>query len=160
MSLDRAREHLKKYGLDKNIIELSESSATVELAAHALHTSEAQIAKTLGFFVEDNPILIVLRGDAKIDNSKFKKFFGKKGGHMIQASDVNRVIGHDVGGVCPFGIEPDVTVYLDVSLKDFDIVYPAAGSTNSAVKLTIEELERSSNYKEWIDVAKVKNDEL
>lgn len=153
MSIDKVREHLKKYNLQNKIIELNESSATVKEAAKALGTSEAQIAKTLGFNVGEKPILVVLRGDALIDNGKFKATFGAKG-HMIPLEDVNRIVGHEVGGVCPFGINDGVEVYLDNSLKDFDIVYPAAGSKNSAVKLTIEELEMASNFKSWVDVIK------
>lgn len=153
MSLDRARNHLKKYNLEDRIIELEESSATVKEAAHALGTTETQIAKTLGFYVNDKPILIVLKGDAKIDNSKYKHIFKTKC-HMIPFDEVETRIGHAVGGVCPFGINDGIDVYLDETLKEFDIVYPAAGSGNSAVKLTIDELEAASNYREWIDVAK------
>lgn len=153
MSLNRAKEHLKKYNLDDRIIELEESSATVKEAALALGTSEAQIAKTLGFYVGDKPILIVLKGDAKIDNSKYKHLFKTKC-HMIPFEEVETRIGHAVGGVCPLGINEGIDVYLDDTLKQFDVVYPAAGSANSAVKLTIEELEKSSEYKSWIDVAK------
>lgn len=153
MSLNRVKNYLEKYDLDKKIIELSSSSATVKDAADALNVSEGEIAKSLGFYVDSRPILIVLKGDAKIDNQKFKNTFGKKG-KMIPFEEVEKVIGHKVGGVCPFGTEPNVDIYLDVSLKDYKIVYPAAGESNNAVKLTIEELEEASNYREWIDVSK------
>lgn len=154
MAINKVRNYLKNFGMDARIIELDESSATVKDAAHALNTEEGQIAKTLGFYIEGKPVLIVLRGDAKIDNRKFKDTFGKKGGHMIPLEKVEDVIGHEVGGVCPFGINNGVTVYLDSSLKQYNEVYPAAGSTNSAIKMTIEELEKTSNYTSWIDVVK------
>ncbi|HBA37753.1 MAG TPA: EBSC protein [Firmicutes bacterium] len=153
MSLSKVKEHLSHFGLEDNIIELEKSSATVKEAALALGTEEAQIAKTLSFYVDNKPILIVLKGDAKIDNAKYKSVFKTKC-HMIPATEVEAAIGHSIGGVCPFGINAEATVYLDESLKEFETVYPAAGTSNSAVKLTIEELKRSSNYKEWIDVSK------
>lgn len=153
MSLDRAKNHLKKYGLDKNIIEFEESTATVKEAALALGTSESQIAKTLALYVGDRALIIVTKGDAKIDNAKFKAEFGKKGS-MIPLEDLEVKIGHPAGGVCPFGIENGVDVYLDNSLKEFDVVYPAAGTAQSAVKLSIPELEQSTNYKRWVDVTK------
>lgn len=153
MSLSKVKEHLSHFGLEDNIIELEKSSATVKEAALALGTEEAQIAKTLSFYVDNKPILIVLKGDAKIDNAKYKSVFKTKC-HMIPATEVEAAIGHSIGGVCPFGINAGVTVYLDESLKEFETVYPAAGTSNSAVKLTIEELKLSSNYKEWIDVSK------
>lgn len=154
MSLQRVKNHLSKFNLEDRIIVLNESSATVAEAAHALNTDPERIAKTLGFYVDGKPILIVACGTAKIYNSKFKKVFGKHGGHMIPIDEVENIIGHAVGGVCPFGIEAGVKVYLDKSLKQFDIVYPAAGTSNSAVKLTLEELEKSSGYTAWIDVTK------
>ena len=153
MSLEKAKEHLKKYELDKNVMEFTTSSATVEEAAQALNCTEGEIAKTLSFLVEDKPILIVVAGDAKIDNSKYKGEFHKKA-KMIPFDEVENLIGHKVGGVCPFGIKEGVDVYLDVSLQKYETIYPAAGSSNSAVKLTIKELEKASNYKEWIDVCK------
>ncbi len=153
MSLIKAKEHLAKYNLDKNIIIFNESSATVELAAKALNTEEANIAKTLGFIVEDKPILIVTSGNQKIDNAKYKAYFHTKA-KMIPFNDVEPLIGHEIGGVCPFGISPDIEVYLDESLKNHTIIYPACGTHNSAVKLTIKELEDSSNFKNWIDVCK------
>ena len=154
MSLKNAKEHLKKYGLDNKIKEFDTSSATVKEAAIALNCKEAEIAKTLSFLVNNKPILIVAAGNRKIDNAKYKSKFNEKA-KMIKADEVEPFIGHKVGGVCPFGINNDVDVYLDISLKDFDIVYPACGSSNSTVKLTIKELEEASNYKEWIDVCKI-----
>lgn len=153
MSFQKAKEHLKKYGLEDKVMEFKTSSATVEEAAKALNCTEGEIAKTLSFLVEDKPILIVVSGDAKIDNSKYKGEFHKKA-KMIPYDEVEILIGHKVGGVCPFGIKEGVEVYLDVSLKKYDTIYPAAGSSNSAVKLTIKELEQASNYKKWIDVCK------
>ena len=139
MSFERAKEYLKKYGLEDKVKEFPVSSATVEEAAKAVGCEEKEIAKTLSFIVDDKPILIVVAGDCKIDNSKYKAEFHKKA-KMIPFNDVEELIGHSVGGVCPFGIKEGVTVYLDDSLKRFDTIYPACGSSNSAVKLTIEEL--------------------
>ncbi len=154
MSFEVAKEYLKKYGLEDKAMEFPVSSATVKEAAKAVGCKEEEIAKTLSFLVDDKPILIVVAGDCKIDNSKYKSEFHKKA-KMIPFDDVEKLIGHGVGGVCPFGIKEGVTVYLDESLKRFDTIYPACGSQNSAVKLTIEELERASNYKKWIDVCKI-----
>ena len=134
-------------------MEFTESSATVKEAAKAIGCKESEIAKTLSFLIEDKPILIVVAGDCKIDNGKYKQEFGKKA-KMIPYEEVEKLIGHNVGGVCPFGINENVTVYLDNSLKKFDTIYPACGESNTAVKLTIEELEKTSNYKKWIDVCK------
>ena len=153
MSFIKAKEHLEKYKLTDRIIEFNVSSATVEEAAKALNCNEEEIAKTLSFMVNDKSILIAVAGDSKIDNSKFKLEFNTKV-KMIPFEQVEELIGHRVGGVCPFGINENVEVYLDVSLKRFDIVYPACGSSNSAVKLNIEELEKTSNYIKWIDVCK------
>lgn len=153
MSFERAKEYLKEYGLENKVMEFPVSSTTVEDAAKAVGCNEEEIAKTLSFIVEDKPILIVVSGDCKIDNSKYKAEFHKKA-KMIPFNDVEELIGHNVGGVCPFGVNPGVTVYLDNSLKRFDIIYPACGSSNSAVKLTIEELEKASNYEKWVDVCK------
>ena len=153
MSLTKAKEHLKKYGLEDKIMEFSVSSATVKEAAIALNCKEEEIAKTLSFITDDKPILIVTSGDQKIDNSKYKAEFHTKA-KMIPFNEVENKIGHGVGGVCPFGINDDIKVYLDTSLKRFKIIYPACGTSNSAVKLTIEELEKTSNYKKWIDVCK------
>lgn len=153
MSLEIAKNYLKKYHLEGRIMEFTTSSATVEEAAIALNCTEGEIAKTLSFLVEEKPILIVVAGDKKIDNSKYKGEFHKKA-KMIPFDQVEGFIGHKVGGVCPFGIKDNVDVYLDESLKKYETIYPACGSSNSAVKLSIPELEQASNYKKWIDVCK------
>lgn len=153
MSLVKAKEYLQKYGLENKIMEFDVSSATVEEAARAINCKEEEIAKTLSFIVNDKPILIVIAGDSKVDNSKFKVEFHTKA-KMIPFDNVEEMIGHSIGGVCPFGINENVSVYLDNSLKRFEIIYPACGSSNSAVKLTLNELERTSNYKKWVDVCK------
>lgn len=153
MSLEKAKKHLQKYGLENKIMEFSVSSATVEEAAKAIHCKEEEIAKTVSFLVNNKPILIVVAGDSKIDNSKYKTEFHTKA-QMIPFDQVEDLTGHKVGGVCPFGANEDVDIYLDESLKRFEVIYPACGSSNSAVKLTISELEKTSNYKKWIDVCK------
>ncbi len=153
MSLEKAKKHLQKYGLENKIMEFPVSSATVEEAAKAIHCKEEEIAKTLSFLVNDKPILIVVAGDSKIDNSKYKSEFHTKA-KMIPFDQVEELTGHKVGGVCPFGANEDVAIYLDESLKRFEVIYPACGSSNSAVKLSLEELEKASNYKKWIDVCK------
>ena len=153
MSLVKAKEYLKKFHLDGNVIEFYESTATVREAAEALGCKDAEIAKTMAFLVDDSPILIVASGDKKIDNSKFKQTFHTKA-KMIPSEELETLVGHTAGGVCPFGINSNVKVYLDVSLKEFDTVYPACGTSNSAVKLTIPELEEASNYVEYVDVCK------
>lgn len=153
MSLERAKEHLKKWNKDKQIKELALSSATVELAAKALGIEEARIAKTLAFTVDEHAILIVAAGDSKIDNKKYRDVFGTKA-RMIDRSMVEEYVGHDIGGVCPFGINEAVRVYLDVSLKRFVTVYPACGSSNSAIEMTCEELEEIGKAEKWIDVCK------
>ena len=154
MSKEAVKEYFKKYGIENRIQELEESSATVELAAKALGCEPKHIAKTLSFKVEDKPNLIVVAGDAKIDNAKYKAKFNTKA-KMLNIEEVEELIGHKVGGVCPFAIKENVKVYLDISLKRFDYVYPAAGSGNSAIKVSIEELEKYSNYIEWVDVSKL-----
>ena len=153
MSLEKAKEYLRGYGLENNIMEFNTSSATVEEAAKALNCEEKEIAKTLSFLVNDEPILIVVAGDKKIDNQKYKAEFNTKA-KMIPFDEVEGYTGHKPGRVCPFGIKENVKVYLDDSLKRFNVIYPACGSSNSAVKLTIEELEKVSNYEKWIDVCK------
>ena len=153
MAIDRVRKYFKEFNLDQNIIELTTSTATVKEAALSLGTEECRIAKTLSFLVEDKPILIVVAGDAKIDNAKYKEFFQVKA-KMIPVELVEEIIGHNIGGVCPFGINEGILVYLDDSLKRFDYVYPACGSSNSAIKLTISQLEKYSNYNSWVDVCK------
>lgn len=153
MSLEKATEHLKKFGLQDQIMQFDVSSATVKEAANALHCQEREIAKTLSFLLQDKAILIVTAGDQKIDNSKFKAYFKTKA-KMIPMEQVEDMIGHAVGGVCPFGIPENVDVYLDNSLKRLEVVYPACGSSNSAIALSLKDLEKVSNYKEWIDVCK------
>ena len=153
MSFTKAKEHLKKYNYDNKIMEFPVSSATVSEAASAIGCRDEEIAKTLSFIVDEKPILIVTAGDARIDNHKFKEEFSQKA-KMLVFDDVERLIGHAVGGVCPFGINDGVLVYLDVTLKRFDTVYPACGSSNSAVKLSLAELESTSGFKKWIDVCK------
>ena len=153
MSIERARAHLAKYGLEDRIRELTVSSATVALAAQALCCEPARIAKTLSFENGEGAILVIAAGDARIDNAKFKHRFGMKA-HMLSAERVEPLIGHGVGGVCPFGVNAGIPVYLDESLKRFDIVYPAAGTAASAVMLTLSELERASEADGWVDVTK------
>ena len=153
MSLERAKEYLKKYKMDKDILEFDTSSATVALAAQALHCEEAEIAKTLSFLLDDQPIVIVVAGDKKIDNAKYKEEFHKKA-KMIAFEEVEPLIGHAVGGVCPFGINENVEIYLDKSLKEHKAVYPACGSHNSAIRLEVKKLEEILDYKKWIDVCK------
>ncbi len=157
MSLDKVKEYLKNYDMEDRILEFSSSSATVSEAANAANCSDGEIAKTLSFLVSDKPILIVVAGDCKIDNSKYKKEFQTKA-KMIAFDDVESLIGHRVGGVCPFAVNDGVTVYLDESLKRFDMVYPACGSSNSAIKLSIPELEKTSGYVKWVDVCKIVNE--
>ena len=154
MGYEKAKEHLAKCGLEDRIQLFDVSTATCELAAQALGTIPAQIAKTMSFWGGDEPILILATGDVKVDNHKYKEKFHTKA-KMIPFDEVESAIGHAVGGVCPFGVNDNVRVYLDESIKRFDIVYPAAGTDNSAVRLSIPELERSSGYIEWIDVTKL-----
>lgn len=155
MSVDIVREYFKNSNIDKEILEFPVSSATVELAAQAVGVEPARIAKTLSFYTKekDAAILIVTAGDMKIDNSKFKHFFGMKA-KMLTAEDVEPLTGHAIGGVCPFGNPEHTAVYLDESLKRFETVFPAAGSGNSAVELTCDELAEYSRAREWIDVCK------
>lgn len=153
MSTERTKEYFKKWDMEERVIELDVSSATVDLAAQAIGCEPKRIAKSLSFMVSDEAILIVAAGDAKIDNPKYKAQFGTKA-KMLKADEVLELIGHEVGGVCPFGINEGVSVYLDESLKRFDTVYPACGSSNSVIELTIEELEKYSNYSSWVDVCK------
>ncbi len=153
MSIERARAHLARYGLEDRIRELTVSSATVALAAQALGCEPARIAKTLSFENGEGAILILAAGDARIDNAKFKHRFGMKA-HMLSAERVEPLIGHGVGGVCPFGVNEGIPVYLDESLRRFDTVYPAAGTAASAVMLTLPELERASEADGWVDVTK------
>ena len=154
MSYERARAHLEKYSLADRIRLFDVSSATVTLAAKALGTEEARIAKSLSFSVGDTPILIIAAGDAKIDNAKYKATFGTKA-RMLDFESVEPLIGHAVGGVCPFGVNEGVRVYLDESLRRFDTVYPAAGTPSSAVELTIPELEKAAEPVSWVDVTRL-----
>lgn len=153
MSLTKAKEYLKRFNFDDKIMEFPVSSATVEDAAKAINCEEKEIAKTLSFIIEDNPILIVVAGDCKIDNSKFKLEFAAKA-KMIPFERVEELIGHAVGGVCPFGVNENVIIYLDESLKRLKTIYPACGSSNSAIKLNLEELEKIVNFKKWVNVCK------
>ncbi|MGE7112155.1 YbaK/EbsC family protein [Lysinibacillus sp. NPDC047702] len=153
MAIDKVKKHLSQWNVEHKILELDESSATVELAAQALGCEPERIAKSLSFLVNDGAILIVAAGDAKIDNAKFKAIFGTKA-KMLAKDEVSEKIGHEVGGVCPFGVNDGVAIYLDESLKRFTTVFPACGSSNSAIELTISELETYTPYQEWIDVCK------
>ena len=153
MAIDKVKEYFKQFGIDHKIREFEVSSATVELAAQALGCEGKRIAKSLSFLVDDKAILIIAAGDAKIDNPKYKAMFNTKA-KMLSYDQVEEYIGHAVGGVCPFAIPDTVTVYLDESLKRFDTVFPACGSSNSAIELTIPELEKYSNYTSWVDVCK------
>lgn len=153
MSLEKAKQHLQKHNLAHNIKELSTSSATVELAAAALGCECARIAKTLSFSIDDACILIVAAGDAKIDNSLYKAEFATKA-TMLPLDKVEALTGHEVGGVCPFGVNDGVELYLDESLKRFDTVYPACGSPSSAIELTLSQLEAACESARWIDVCK------
>ena len=156
MSLNSVKEEFKKYGIEDRILEFNDTSKTVYDASLRLNCKKAEIAKTMSFLVDDKVIVIVLSGDAKIDNSKYKHYFNTKA-KMIPFDRVEELTSHPVGGVCPFGLKEGIEVYLDNSLKQFDYVYPACGSDNSAIKLTINELERYSNHKSWIDVSKITN---
>jgi prolyl-tRNA editing enzyme YbaK/EbsC (Cys-tRNA(Pro) deacylase) len=157
MAIEKVKEYFSQWNMEKKIKEFEVSSETVELAAIALKCNPDRIAKTLSFMVEGEAVLIVSAGDAKIDNPKYKAYFKTKA-KMLTPDEVVSLIGHSVGGVCPFGINPGVNVYLDKSLKRFDSVFPACGSSNSAIELSIPELEKYSGYIEWIDVCKGWND--
>lgn len=153
MSFEKAEEYLKSKGMEDHIIVLNESSATVDEAAHALGVEPAMIAKTLSVLQGDKPVLIVTEGTARLDNHKYKSFFHIKA-KMIPYDEVEKYIGHAPGGVCPFGVNEGVEIWLDESLKKFDTVYPAAGNGHTAVRLTVDELESISNASGWIDVCK------
>ena len=153
MSMDKARAHLRRYGLEDRIIELTDSRATVELAAAALGCAPEHIAKTLSFVQGEGALLILAAGNARIDNGKFKARFGMKA-KMLPAEQVETLVGHAVGGVCPFGVNPGVPVYLDESLRRYDVIYPAAGNDHSGVRLTVEELYRASEAQGFVDVTK------
>ena len=153
MAIEKAKEHLRKYGFEDRVREFEVSSATVELAARAVGVEPCRIAKTLSFVTKEGPVLIVAAGDARIDNHKYKAFSHTKA-KLHSPDQVTEYVGHAIGGVCPFGIHDGVKVYLDESLKRFDTVYPACGSANSAVELSISELEMCSEYDGWVDVSK------
>ncbi|MDF2539391.1 MAG: YbaK/prolyl-tRNA synthetase associated region [Herbinix sp.] len=153
MEIDKVRNYLKKWGRDKDILEFATSSATVQLAADALGVEPGRIAKTLSFNEGDSAILIVAAGDAKVDNSKFKAEFGFKA-KMLTPDEVLAFTGHAIGGVCPFGLDRELPVYLDESLKRFETVFPACGSSNSAIQLNCDELEEYSGFDKWISVCK------
>ena len=155
MAIEKVKEYLKTFGRDGDVQEFDVSSATVELAAAALRTDPARIAKTISLYGDDGCLLIHAAGDVKIDNAKFKAQFGRKA-KMLAPEDVEPLTGHAPGGVCPFANPAGARVYLDVSLRRFDAVYPACGSANSAIRLTCEELEKLSNSQGWIDVCKPK----
>ena len=153
VSVENVKSYLARLGVDDRVMEFETSSATVELAAEAVGTEPARIAKTLSFAVGDECILVVTAGDMKIDNKKFKNCFGVKA-KMLSLDAVESMTGHPVGGVCPFGVKQGVKIYLDDSMKRFDSVYPAAGSSNSAVEMTCDELMQFSNAEAWVDVCK------
>lgn len=153
MSIEKVKRYFAAFGMENRILEFPVSSATVELAAQAVGCEPRRIVKTLSFDVCGQPILIAAAGDARVDNAKYKARFGVKA-RMLSHEAAAEKIGHAVGGVCPFAVNENVKVYLDVSVKRFDMVYPAAGSSNSAIGLTVAELERYSNYVDWVDVCK------
>lgn len=154
MSIEKVKAYFAKFGMENKIMEFPVSSATVELAAQALNCAPQRIAKTLSFMVGESPILIVAAGDAKIDNHKYKAQFSQKA-KMLSHDQAAELIGHAVGGVCPFAVNEGVVIYLDESLKRFETVFPACGSSNSAIELTIPELEQYSGYTCWINVCKL-----
>ena len=158
MSLIKVKEFFKSKNLEDRIVEHEESSATVEHAAAVIGCNPKQIAKTMSFLIGEKPILIVVSGDAKIDNSKYKAYFNQKA-IMIPFDKVEELIGHNPGGICPFVVNEKVKIYLDISLKRFDIVYTGAGNESSTIKIAIDELEKYSNSIDWIDVCKNWNTE-
>ena len=153
MAIEKVKAYFAKYGMEDRVLEFEVSSATVELAAQALNTEPCRIAKSLTFAGGEGPILVVAAGDARVDNQKFKAAFGLKA-KMLSFNEVETQIGHAVGGLCPFAVNEGVRVYLDESLKRFDTVFPACGSSNSAIELTIVELETYSGYIGWVDVCR------
>ncbi len=154
MAIEKVREYFRTLGIEDRILEFDVSSATVDLAAQAVGCEPARIAKTLSFYVGDRVALIVAAGDARIDNPKFKAVFHTKA-KMLKADDAERLIGHAVGGVCPFAVADTCDVYLDESLRRFETVFPACGSSSSAIELTLDELERAAAPVGWIDVCKL-----
>ena len=159
MSIEKVRAYFRSVGMEDRIMEFPVSSATVELAAQALGCEPCRIAKTLSFSVNGNPILIVTAGDTKIDNPKYKAQFGAKA-KMLTPDEAVTLIGHAVGGVCPFAVNEGVTVYLDESMKRFATVFPACGSSNSAIEMTMADLEQHSGYTAWVDVCKIPDPQI
>lgn len=153
MSIEKVKAYFTSFGMEDRILEFPVSSATVELAAQALHCEGCRIVKTLSFGVNGKAILICAAGDAKVDNAKYKARFGVKA-RMLSHEEAASLIGHAVGGVCPFAVNDGVEVYLDESIKRFETVFPAAGSSNSAIELTIPEMETYSGFTAWVDVCK------
>ena len=153
MAIEKVKAFFEQYGMEGQVLEFEVSSATVELAAQAAGCEPCRIAKSLSFLVDEKAILVVCAGDAKVDNGKYKAQFATKA-KMLTPDQVETMIGHAVGGVCPFGINDGVAVYLDESLKRFTTVFPAAGSSNSCIELTIGELEKYSGHTAWVDVCK------
>lgn len=154
MAIDKVKKFFESLGETQRVVEFAESTATSEQAAQVLGCEVGRIAKTISVFVDKKPILVLMSGDTKIDNKKFRAKFNCRP-HMIQIDEVENLIGHAVGGVCPFAVNDGVPIYLDESLKRFEYIYPAAGSSNSVVKLTLDELPRYINFAEWIDVSKL-----
>ena len=153
MAIDKVKKYFEQYGMEDRILEFEVSSKTVELAAVAVGCEPARIAKSMSFLIDESPIIIVAAGDAKISNSDYKAEFHTKA-KMIPFEQVGEIIGHEAGGVCPFAVNDGVEIYLDESLKRFETVFPAAGSGNSAIELTIDELEKYSGYTKRINVCK------
>ncbi len=153
MSIERVKEYLKQFNKAQDVLEMEQSTATVQLAAIALGTEEARIAKSLSFYDGDGAMIIVVAGDAKVDNKKFKNEFNFKP-RMLAPEDTVRLTGHEIGGVCPFALPEKAKVYLDISMKRFTTMFPACGSSNSAIELTLDELEKISKSCKWVDVCK------
>ena len=153
MAIEKVRAFFRQFGMEGRVLEFPVSSATVELAAQALGCAPCRIAKSLSFMGPDGPLLVVAAGDAKVDNPRYKAQFGLKA-RMLTPDETEALVGHGVGGVCPFAVNGGVKVYLDESLKRFDTVFPACGSANSAIELTIPELETLSGFTAWVDVCK------
>ncbi len=150
MSIDSVKQYFRDRNLDLNVIEFKESSATVELAAQLLGVEPARIAKTMAFQLKERAVLIIAKGDARVDNRKYKDYFGEKA-KMLKADQVSAVTGHPIGGVCPFGLSSPLAIYLDENLKEFDYVYPAGGSPHSAVRITVNQLAEVTQG-QWVDV--------
>ena len=159
MSIEKVRAYFREFGIEDRIREFEGSSATVDLAAVAVGVEGARIAKSMSFKVDERPIIIVMAGDAKVDNSRYKKQFHTKA-KMLTFEETHELVGHDPGGVCSFALPENVKTYLDVSLRRFETVFPAAGSSNSAIEMTCADLEQySSNFVEWVDVCKAWREE-